>query len=661
MLFGIIFGTIYAYLIWFVLIPYFRFDQFQFWDAAGHYFAVWFQRSHLFPAFSGWNPFFFCGYPQGTFYGSFYHYLTALVSFPLGLPLAFKVVSAFCIIILPLSIYYLARKLKFNPNESAVIVLLVMLPVAGLHLACGGTLFSLFGVGLNTNALGLPLYLFYFGKLKEEIDNLHKGQKISQMSWLILTLLAATIVLSHFVVAIAAAITALILVLNSFSKKVFLFSIKHAAIIFLLCSFFLLPLAAYSSQTENSGTILSMGFFLTIPFFLMILLGVFAGVLDKDERFDRTFFTLLAVFAVVLFLDFGQIGFPMHAYRFLIFFMLLAMMLPVKMIFNNIQDKLIKRGLAILFVLLLGWQLHIMIVNNPRMEINYNRLFTYKDYPFSSPSKVELGKLEGRIILLEQNNPIAPRALSHRLAQSTSNYFLSGLFAESSANSGYINWLQMKMVNLLSSGTAFQKKEEVNRQRLIVSKLFKLFQVNYILSELPIKNLMQIKKVKVLNDRPPFLLYKIGSEKIAELLSYVPYFTVNNWKAATYSWFESPDPRILVRAADLPRVSSSINDKLTISEEGNFPPRLKLKVEAEQDVPILIKISYFPRWQARAGGKSLKIYQVAPSFMLIYGKGEITIEYQSTLIDKLGILLTFIGIGWLLFEIFLAKKSTKKI
>lgn len=664
----VVFLIVEAYLFAYVLIPYLRYDQFQFWDAAGHYFAVWFQRNYLFPNLTGWNPFFFGGYPQGTFYGPIYHYLITLLSFPLGLPLAFKLFTIACIAILPFSIYYLARKFNFDPNESSLMTLLAMIPVAGLSLACGGTLFSQFVVGLGAHALGLPLFLIYFGKLKEQIDKVKSGaiQKISSLDFIFLSILATLIVLTHYVVAFAAVAMALILILNSLHKQIFVFALKHGTAVFLLGGFFLLPFVVYRNVTENAstiGTILSMGFFLSIPLFLLLLLGGAASILDKDRRFDQTYFTLLAVFAVMIFIDFGQIGLLMYAYRFILFFMIIAMMLPVKLVFNNISQKGIKVFFLVSFLLLGGWQLYAMIFSNPRQEVNRNRLFRYQDYKgflVSYLDKIPLEKLEGRVLLLETRNlPISPRALEHYLAQNTGNYFLKGLFIESTINSNYVNDLHAKVTGLLSRGEGTTNKEKWAfwSQTQVVHKLLKLFQINYLLTEPSLKSLPFTRKVPVYQNQPDFYLYKVGSEKIAEVLPYQPYFVDKNWTASARSWYESPDPKVLVNAKELPKTFASSEDAVEVVEEKISPASLKLKVSAKENIPILIKVSYFPRWRAYVDGKPAKVYRAAPSFMLVYGKGEIKLEYRPTLIDQIGKLLTFIGVAWLFWELYGEKKK----
>jgi uncharacterized membrane protein len=75
--------------------------------------------------------------------------------------------------------------------------------------------------------------------------------------------------------------------------------------------------------------------------------------------------------------------------------------------------------------------------------------------------------------------------------------------------------------------------------------------------------------------------------------------------------------------------------------------RIKFFVESEKRVPIYIKISYFPKWKAYQNGIETPIYKASPNFMIVYGKGEIELRYEETDIEKIGFLLSIIGLIWL--------------
>lgn len=256
-------------------------------------------------------------------------------------------------------------------------------------------------------------------------------------------------------------------------------------------------------------------------------------------------------------------------------------------------------------------------------------------------------------MLVEQINRLSPRATEHLLARESGNYFLSGLVGDL-ANAGYIIRLQGKTFNLLSNAQTLSKQQPAALwwQTQNAEKLLGIFQINHILSEIPISHIKLVKKVAIRNDRPPYYLYRIGSGKIAEILRYSPLYGDKDWKRMAEQWFESPDRRVLVRAARLPTTFISASDSIEAVERTLFSTTIKLKVRAKENVPLLIKEAYFPRWRAYVDGKPARIYEVAPSLMLIYGKGEIKLEYGDTLVDRLGKLITLLGLAALAMAFF---------
>ena len=654
------FSVLYLYLLIVAIIPYLRFDQSQYWDLPVHLFAAWFNRFYTFPDFTGWNPFFFGGYPQNIFYGPLYSYIVALISFPVGLLAAQKIVTVLSLVALPLSIYYFLRKYGFDSKESSLMVLLSMFPLVTLDLACGGTLYSLFYVGLGPHALPLPLFFIYIGKLKEQCDKIQHGKikRVSAGNFLFMTLLVSSIILTHFVVTLATFIAAVIIVSTKFNLKILAFSIKHAITAFLCSAFFLIPFFTYAGGIKDGSSVLSMGFFLTIPVFFLILFGGAAAILDKEKRFDRSFFTLIAAFAIIIFIDFGQFGLPMDAYRFIFFFLVFAMMLPAKMLLNNIQNKPIKNGLVVLFILLFSVQIFTLLSDTERAKINRNRLFFYKDMNIPYEKNIKLGKLNGRLTVFERKHRRIPHPLRHLIAMQTQNQLLKGTFAESSANAHASLGLYRKIVRFFSMAKKLSI-EDVGKVKYTVLNLKKLlnhFQVNYILSEFPLKKVELVKRVKVRRDQRPFYLYQLGDAKMVELLPYIPYTRDNNWDHWSKKWMASPDPKILVKAKKLPKFIAAKDDTVEIIGSSISPTRLRFKVNALHDVPILIKVSYFPCWKAFADGKPIRIYEVAPSLMLVYGKGNIELKYELGLVGYLGYLLTFVGIGILALEFLFQKK-----
>ena len=64
-------------------------------------------------------------------------------------------------------------------------------------------------------------------------------------------------------------------------------------------------------------------------------------------------------------------------------------------------------------------------------------------------------------------------------------------------------------------------------------------------------------------------------------------------------------------------------------------------------VPVLVKISYFPNWHA-SGAKGP--YRIAPNLMVVVPTStDVHLTYERSRLDYFAYLLTFVGIGFLIF------------
>ena len=166
-----------------------------------------------------------------------------------------------------------------------------------------------------------------------------------------------------------------------------------------------------------------------------------------------------------------------------------------------------------------------------------------------------------------------------------------------------------------------------------------------------------LKRVAIRKDKSPFYLYQIAHSKLVEVLPYQPYYKDDNWSEWVDKWRSSVNQKVLVRAKTLPQLVAKEGDSVNIIKFSIAPARLKFNVKAKQPVPVLVKMSYFPRWQAYQGRQRLKIYQVAPALMMVYGHGEIEFRYENNLWDYSGYILSLMGICLLIIEV---RKRLKK-
>jgi len=223
-------------------------------DSGAH---VWFPaylRDHLLPHWrlAGWAPDYYAGFPAGQFYFPLPALLIVLLDVVMPYNVAFKLVTALGVLLLPIGAYVFARGLK-APRPTAP-----MLAVAAtaflffksggdatqtfdLHIM-GGTLASTFA-GEYSFMLALALSLFFLGTLARALDR--RGPL-----WVPAALFAATLT-SHLVVAIFAVIAAAVIWLTHRPGRNFTRIAAIGAVGVLLTAVWLVPVAATLKYTTD--------------------------------------------------------------------------------------------------------------------------------------------------------------------------------------------------------------------------------------------------------------------------------------------------------------------------------------------------------------------------------------------------------------------------
>ena len=163
------------------------------WDMVGHLSHAQMQREML-PQLVFWNPYFYSGYEQFTSYPPLLSLLVALLSLPLGLVPAFKVVTAVSWVSLPVALYFLyhglldKRRALIGTTVTALILVLWQQQI-------GGTFFSTLVVGNVANVMGLVFFVLCLGfVLRNDF-----GRAIPLLALLAITHMIAGVVMSLFI------------------------------------------------------------------------------------------------------------------------------------------------------------------------------------------------------------------------------------------------------------------------------------------------------------------------------------------------------------------------------------------------------------------------------------------------------------------------------
>jgi hypothetical protein len=621
-----VFGFIELFSFFRLVIPFLRDNNLYVWDMIGHYFSAWYVKNFLFPAVSGWNPFFFLGYPQNYFYPPLYSYLSALLGKVIGLELSFKLILVIVILVMPFSFYYFARKFGFDRVQSVVIMLamygiLFMVP-SDQHL--GGNMHATFNVGLVNHALALVIFFFYVGKLKEGFE---KGNFVGA------SILMALIVLSHIITAVVAGLVFLgFLIANVKNKKGIMFGIKHVALSFGLSAFWVVPFFWNIGYTRSIQ--IGHGFAGLMGVLFLICFGYLIYAYKK-----RNEYLPIALF-LILFLGFMYFGdrylhLPIHFYRFQIFFYLFVPFLIVSVLRKDKIVLFLLVGVS-LFSVLNVQDLHPEGVLNLPLMYNISR---YED-----------GRL---FVIASPGNQPSPHIYQHLIPMRSGNYGVKGLFVESSPNSRYVFDLEKGLDKYsLVWGSRLDNTGDLNYS--IIKKELELFNINYVFSFYKADDSWRkIKRVTFFNNyvngeirRYFYELYKVGNSSLIEVLDYKPEVLKGDWDDRVSRWFISDNVSRVYVDSEVPDYKGKGNESVEILEVSERQDYLRFRVDSDKRVPVLVKISYFPNWKAYEDGKEIKVYRASPHLMLVYGKGLIEMRFERSFLEVVSSLISGLcGLG----------------
>ena len=127
-------------------------------DGSGHVAILHLYAAHVYPDIQGWIPEFFGGMPFPVYYPPLFYWLGATLMKVGGMDAAAaaKTLTTLSFALLPVSLFYLARKHGLSRTETTVAVAWASVVACGSNAASlGGIgLLGLFEVGLYTQTLG---------------------------------------------------------------------------------------------------------------------------------------------------------------------------------------------------------------------------------------------------------------------------------------------------------------------------------------------------------------------------------------------------------------------------------------------------------------------------------------------------------------------------
>lgn len=651
-----------------VILPFIFSNNLEGFDTAGHVSSVYFIKNNFWPWPDGWNFNFLAGYPQGFFYPSFFHWLTAALSFILPIDLSFKLVVSLAVFGFIYLFYLLAAKVLANKKIANPALLIVCF-------------FYLLETGLSDNMFsdifyGMVAHLFSLTLLIAFVYSLYNSLSKNKYNFLPGLLLALNI-LTHVLTGGMAILLTGILLFFSRGKNYFKLILNNLIIAMLLTSCWWLPFLLnfkYVSGSSMSAPLMPI-IILFIP--LIVLISIIN--LIRFKKNNNILIASLASFNIIILLLYSASLFwssdelPMHFYRLLIYPFIFF---PLNLIYLFKDIKLNWTRISLISLLFLIY------------FFLFFRIVPVGPFPVKLLDGLNNFYESGRIIATGNSRNMDARFHSTRMkiVEQYNLPIFEGLFVESASNGRFIMSLLNSWSDLGENFVwAYNNLARVDNLEWGA----KVFGINYEYNindnspENEKNNLLLYKEIKYSNDlkksekdiifqqqKMDFKLnrqillddsslidffrgggdsfyyqtfYKTGDNYLAETLNFRPVTIDNNWTDYSFKWWGTDwlktddelvyDKPVLIwqkETDDWNLTAEQVGLKIDFHSENKTMDLFTVQAnQFSSPVPIYVKVSYFPFWHAyNENGEELEIYKASPNFMLVYGNGEIIFKYE---------------------------------
>ncbi len=612
------------------------------WDHYAHVDSAKFIAENTWPSPFGWNPNYFNGYPQNTFYPPLLSWIVATIGLVLPITLAYKLFLLFFYFISPFLFYKFARlfwKKRDSLKLNLILILFFFIPdfiYYGIHIGIGGTVSSTFYVGLGSAFIGF-LAIIYFIEQFERNANYFK-----------LGLIFGIGILAHYVFAIVIVYMLISFLVDKNYKKLLMPIISGAGI----SAFWWIPFIFYKEYMVSANYIIPL-FNITT---LIILIGIICLIMGKLD--NKIIEKKLFAFAAVIFLFvvvFEKIGIEGQLFR--VFFIISFISLPlIYLTIKNINSKFFNK-LKIK---------NYNILNLVPILITILILVSSLQVDFATLSFVQfetnMEKTDNLYIVMGPSDYTqAHHILFYEYFNVTGNRIVKGLFSEQSPNIVFNSGLYLYInPSEFIWGTIAVKGEAISKENF--KPLLEHFGIRSIITTEPINSNLEFLKARYLGqqyiknfeekilwqpigevyEKRDIIEYYFSEPKMIEIINYDPLFKADDKDWLTFSSiYLASNSKVLTEKMVK---GYQINPNAKIISESRTNNNIKINVDSNVPVPILFKESYFPRWKAYVSGKETPIYLAAPYFMVIVGNGEIELKYEPSIIDQLSLVLSVLFI-----------------
>jgi hypothetical protein len=641
-------------------------------DMGSHYYPALFMRDVLLPKgqVEGWCPGNYCGYPVFQFYFPFPFLVIALLSHAIPFAVAFKLGTVLGTFLLPVCAYFGLRLLRVPfPGPAIGSMATLCFTFMEANSMWGGNIPSTLA-GEFSLSLGLSLTVLFFGALH------HSAETRRGVAWT--GLLEGLVGLSHGYTLLWAGFGSLVeLVATHHWWKRFAVVVGVHTLAILLLAFWLLPMIAYAPWTtayNHSWPLTSWRE--VFPPILWPAGGVAAGTLlielvlalVQRKPFPRGLGTLWGVMGVAALFYMVAHSFNVVDIRF-VPFVQLGLCLAAGAGLGHVLGRLPGPEVwpaVVAFGLLPFVQRHVTFIPS-WIKWNYSGFEQKVPWPTLRGIADKLrGDFRDPRVVYEHapaNEALGTVRVFEDLPLFSGRSTLEGLYMQGSPTAPFVFYIQSEISEAQSCPfpdwhcTRFDLDRGLDHLRMLNVSHF------IVRSDAVKKAAAKHPDLQHEADVGPYVIYRIlGNDgRYAVPLTEAPQLILGkNWKDASYRWFRSarPDSVIPVFAETVTPEEQALFAGTSTDLPPDMPHRplgppaeLTEHMAAQDRItidgtrpgqPVLIRISYHPRWKALTGEK---IWLAGPSFMLVFPRGDrVELEFGSGPPVVLGHVLTAIGL-----------------
>ncbi len=643
-------------------------------DMGTHYYAAEYMRDVLLPhgAVTGWCPGNYCGFPLFQFYFFLPFVLIALLSHLIPLTVAFKIGTVMGSFLLPVCAYFAVR-LAAAPFPAPALAALSTLPFLFMEANSmwGGNIPSTLA-GEFAFSLGFALAVLFMGVLRRSIDR-RRGY-----AWA--GVLVAIIGMAHGYTLLWAGLfsTYELVTTRDWWRRVGALTAIHGLAI-LIMAFWLFPLLVYAPWTTSYSHVwIIKSWREVLPPILWIPAGVAvvtllahaALAIVGKQPFPRILGLIWWATGIGILFYYTAKAFHVVDIRFFPFFqfgLCLAAAVGLGLLFALLPAPEIWPIVGALVVpFVVGKQVSFI---PSWVKWNYSGFERKATYP---TLKGIIDKLRGGVgdpRVVYEHSPdheqLGTIRVFENLPYFTGRSTLEGLYMQGSPTAPFVFFIQSEVSNVMSCPFPDWGCSRPNLERG-VAHLRMMNVSQYIVKSKPIKEAAaKHPGLELESNVGDYQIYRVkeNANRYAIPLTTAPVLVRSDaWKETSYQWFKTATPEDVlpvftdkVEPGDeqlFAAVSEGLPKEFPNKPLGPPPPIQEVMGNDRITItgctpghPILVRISYHPRWHALTGEK---VWLAGPTFMLVFPKADrVELAFGGSPTVYVGRACT--ALGWLLF------------